>query len=65
MTDDEQFLTVREYADKLRVDPVTVRKLIRTGQLAHVRVGGQWRIPASEIRVVDRTVEAGHEVASA
>jgi excisionase family DNA binding protein len=49
---DEPLLTVAEVATQLRIDPETVRRWLRTGKLAGVRVGGAragWRIPASAL----------------
>ena len=44
MTSDETYLTVDEYATLLRITPQTVRRLIRGGSLAVVKVGGQYRM---------------------
>jgi excisionase family DNA binding protein len=41
----EQFLTVAEIAEILRVSPPAVRRLIRGRQLPGIRVGDQFRIP--------------------
>ncbi|MEO7122844.1 MAG: helix-turn-helix domain-containing protein [Lacisediminihabitans sp.] len=49
MTFDETYLTVDEYATLLRITPQTVRRLIRGGSLAVVKVGGQYRIAKSTI----------------
>jgi excisionase family DNA binding protein len=51
-------LTVAEVAAILRVSTMTVYRLIRTGQLAAVRVGHGWRIPqdAVERYLASRTV---------
>ncbi len=49
MTSDEIYLTVDEYATLLRITPQTVRRLIRGGSLAVVKVGGQYRIAKSTI----------------
>ena len=43
MSDDE-FMTAEEVAATLRVTTTTIRRLIKSGELTAVRVGGQWRI---------------------
>lgn len=51
--DDERFLTVAEVADKLRMNPETIRVWLRDGRMIGARPGGKragWRIPASEVR---------------
>lgn len=48
----ERMWTVREVAERVRVDPVTVRRWIKAGRLKAVRPGGTkagWRIPAEEL----------------
>jgi excisionase family DNA binding protein len=50
--DDEPTLTVAEAAERLRLNPETVRVWLRQGKLKGVRLGGTkagYRIPASEI----------------
>jgi excisionase family DNA binding protein len=42
-------LTPAEVALKLRVSVHTIRRLIHDGELEAVRVGHQWRIPASAL----------------
>jgi excisionase family DNA binding protein len=39
-----ELLTVAEVADHLRVDAVTVRRMIGRGDFRAVRVGREWRI---------------------
>ena len=49
---DERFLTVDEVAARLRVDPETVRRMLRDGRLVGVRLGGRragWRITESAL----------------
>jgi len=49
---DDQFLTVKEVAERLRVNPYTVRRWLRTGQLRGRLMGGDrggYRIAASEL----------------
>ena len=63
MTDD-QLLTVTEVADRLRVDPETVRRMLRNGRLRGsipVSPRAGWRVPASE---VERIIEEGKKEAA-
>lgn len=46
----DQLLTVAEVADRLRLDPYTIRRWIGRGQLPAVRVGQQLRVRADELR---------------
>ncbi len=39
-----EILTVKEAADLLRINPATMRKLIREGRIPHAVVGGQYRL---------------------
>ena len=53
MDADEPLLTVSEVAMRLRTTEETVRRWLRSGRIAGVRMGGTrlgWRIPSSEIR---------------
>jgi excisionase family DNA binding protein len=53
--DNERFLTVPEVAERLRMNPETIRVWLRDGRLSGVRPGGKragWRIPESEVRRV-------------
>lgn len=55
----EQLLKVKEFADRVRVHPETVREWLRTGKVRGSRLGGDragWRIPESEVQ---RLVTAG------
>jgi excisionase family DNA binding protein len=52
---DEYLLTVAEVATRLRLNPETVRRWLKTGRMhGHQLPGGRgdWRIPESEIRRV-------------
>jgi excisionase family DNA binding protein len=44
----EQYLTVEEVAERLRVNPASVRAWLRDGKLRGLALGGRtgWRIPA-------------------
>jgi len=52
-------LTLREVSDYLHVNPATVRRLVRRGQLRAIRVGRDLRF---EVRVVDQWVAAGGSI---
>ena len=52
----ERMLTLREVSDYLNVNPATVRRLVRSGQIRAIRVGRDMRF---EVRVVDQWVAAG------
>ncbi len=45
----DNLATVREAADYLRISARTVYRLIESGQIGAVRIGKQWRIPASDL----------------
>lgn len=48
----DRFLTVTEVAQRLRVNPESVRRWLRQGRLKGFRFGGDkagYRIPASEL----------------
>jgi len=45
MTVESVYLTVEEFANLMRVTPMTVRRLARAGQLNAIKVGRQYRIP--------------------
>ena len=44
-------LTIPEVAERLRVDPKTVRRWIAGGELAAYRVGRQWRISEDQLMI--------------
>lgn len=43
-------LTVDEAAEQLRCHPVTIRRMIRRGDLAAVKVGSVYRISADDLK---------------
>lgn len=48
----DELLKLKEVADRLRVDPETVRRWLVAGRLKGFRPGGTktgWRIPSSEL----------------
>jgi excisionase family DNA binding protein len=42
-------LRLRQAAETLEVSEVTVRRLIRRGELPAVRIGGQLRVPQADL----------------
>jgi len=51
--EDNAYLSIKDFAKRLRVHPNTIRKAIKTGYINAFRVGNSikssWRIPTSEI----------------
>lgn len=54
-----RYLTVAEVAETMRVSRMTVYRLVRTGELAALRVGRSYRVPedALEAYLAEATVE--------
>lgn len=53
---DDQILTVAEVALRLRVSKMTVYRLIRSGELASVRVGRSFRVEPGALKIyLDRS----------
>jgi excisionase family DNA binding protein len=48
--DGQQYLTVREVAERLRLHPITVRRHIAAGRIRAVRIGRAVRVPEEEVR---------------
>jgi excisionase family DNA binding protein len=46
-----EFLTVQEFARKLRCHPKTVRRMLRDGRLDGVQVGRRWRVAMRQKRL--------------
>jgi excisionase family DNA binding protein len=46
---EDPWLTVQQVSDELRIHPATVRIWIKSGRLAAVRVGREWRVRHSEV----------------
>ncbi|MCZ6689944.1 MAG: helix-turn-helix domain-containing protein [Planctomycetota bacterium] len=50
----EEYFTVREVADKLKVRPKSIRQMVGRGQIGVLRIGlgknAHMRIPASELQ---------------
>ncbi|HEY3868542.1 MAG TPA: helix-turn-helix domain-containing protein [Actinocrinis sp.] len=48
--EDVSFLTVAEVAGVMRVSKMTVYRMVHSGELAAVRVGRSFRVPAKAVR---------------
>jgi excisionase family DNA binding protein len=46
---DERIYTVQEVAEKLRVKPQTVRRMITDGELLAFKIRDEWRIKQSDL----------------
>ncbi len=44
-----RLLTIHDVADFLRIDPKTVRRLVKSQRLAAYKVGRQWRISERDL----------------
>lgn len=45
----ENFFTVEEIADRLKVAPLTVRRWLKSGELRGIKFGKLWRIRESDL----------------
>ena len=61
MTQDDNLLTTREVATRLRISVQTVIKLIRSGHLDARRVGNLWRISEASVNKYLNSSETGKE----
>lgn len=46
---DDKMLTVQQVADRIQVNPETVRNWIRNGELDALDIGGEYRIAPSDL----------------
>jgi excisionase family DNA binding protein len=53
-----EFITIPEIAEHLRVSQMSVRRMIARGELAGVQVGRQWRIPTQAMDTMLAAVKA-------
>lgn len=51
-------LTPEQAADVLQLNPETIRRMIRRGELQAVQIGRRWRIPRAAI---DRLLQGGRQ----
>lgn len=54
---EDQLLTVREVAERLRLHPITVRRHIKAGRLSAVRIGRAVRVRESDVNDLARGEE--------
>jgi excisionase family DNA binding protein len=54
----EQVYSIEEAARLLRVNPMTIRRLIKKGEIRAQKVGKQYRIPRAEI---DKFMDGGQQ----
>ena len=47
----DQYQTVQEVADRLKVSEATVRQWIRSGELRAIDIGKGWRVPDRDLAV--------------
>jgi len=50
----ERLLDLKEAGDLLSLSKSTLLRWIKSGKLEAVKVGKQWRIPAGQVRVIQR-----------
>lgn len=46
----DEYLTVEEVAQKLKMHPGTIRRMLSKGELPGKRLGKEWRISAAELQ---------------
>jgi len=51
---DKVYLTTEEVAELLQMHVRTVQRLIRDGEIGAFKVGGRWKIPAEEIKALEK-----------
>lgn len=49
---DKTYCTINEAAELLGVHPVTLRRMVKRGQLKAMRVGRLWRVETSQLKAV-------------
>jgi len=55
----EELLTTRQVQDLLKVDRITIYRMLQDGRLKGVKIGQQWRFPRREVeRLLGRTAPA-------
>lgn len=47
--DDTPLLTMREAAERARLHPETIRRMIADGRLPGVKVAGRWRVRPADL----------------
>jgi excisionase family DNA binding protein len=61
----DELLTTRQVQEILKVDRITIYRMLRDGRLKGVKIGQQWRFPQSEVnRLLGRRGEEAELIAS-
>ena len=55
----DDLLTTRQLQDLLRVDRITIYRMLNDGRLRGFKVGGQWRFSRREVEVWLQQMQAG------
>jgi len=55
----EEFFTTQEAASMLKVNSITIRKLIKKGELEAAKVGGLWRVTGTGIKNLLKSQQEG------
>jgi acetyl-CoA synthetase len=58
MAKNDELLTVQEVSKRLKLTPLTIRRMLRMGTLRGTKVGRVWRVFESE---VDRLLRGGKD----
>ena len=63
----DEYLTVAEVAERLKVTPLTVRRWLNSGQLVGVQLGDRagWRIAESDLRAFIQARTSGPDTGKA
>jgi excisionase family DNA binding protein len=62
----EDLLTTRQVQERLKVDRITIYRMVQDGRLKGIKIGQQWRFPAQEVerllsgKAPSRTAESGN-----
>jgi len=46
---DKKYLTVKQAADILQVDPRTLRRYLKEGEIPGIKLGNRWRIDRDDL----------------
>ena len=51
------FFKPKEVAEKLRISKVTISRMIKSGEMPSIKIGGQYRIPSERLKDYMRSVD--------
>lgn len=57
--EENEYLSVSQFAEKTGKDPGNIRRLIATGRIPARKIGNQWVIPADTEYPADKRVKSG------